>query len=256
MSDPQDPPLDFALQVRNNRWRLTVGLPSMAAAAAVVARIAGGREEVKVAVEIYDPIKNVYERKDFLSFAGRPQPSPSGPAAFKPLGRELGRLPMAAKLAVAAVVLPVMGLALVGLHTLTAARPPFSNPAPPPAAGAALPPASRTLPRDWVAARSQPEIPWLFQGDWAADCSALRLGGGRLMRVGPRTLFGSPVNWVLAVGNRLLVNTGPSGDSASTQLRSDGLVLFLEDRFTDAILTRAERPPYSPEKPLVLSKCL
>ncbi len=76
------------------------------------------------------------------------------------------------------------------------------------------------------------------------------------MTVTAKSLFGTPVNWVRAIGNRLLVNTGPGGDSASTQLRTDGLVLYLEERFTESVLTRAERATYSPEKPVVLSKCL
>lgn len=252
MSDKPDHPLDFALQVRNNRWRLLVGLPSMNAAAAVVARVAGGPDTVKVAVEIYDPIKDVYERKDYLTFAGQ-RPS-SGRAVFTPLGRELRRLPIAAKLAVAVVVIPVVGLALFGARALmVGSAGPVSTPAP---QEVVIPLPSRALPREWVGAKEQKDIPWIFQGNWSVDCSAVRLDGGRLMTVGGRSLFGAPVNWVRAIGNRLLVNTGPDGDSMSTQLRTDGLVLFLEDRFTETALSRAGRVSYTPEKPAVLSKCL
>ncbi len=116
MTDEPDPPLDFALQVRNNRWRLMVGLPSMDAAAAVVARIASGPDKLKVAVEVYDPIKDAYERKDYLTFAG--QSRASGGGVFKPVGRELRRLPLAAKLAVAAVAIPLLGLAVLGARGL------------------------------------------------------------------------------------------------------------------------------------------
>ena len=68
MSDEGDPQFDYALQVRNNRWRLVVGLPSMAAAATAVARIAKSEEATTVAVEVYDPIKGTYQRKDRLTF--------------------------------------------------------------------------------------------------------------------------------------------------------------------------------------------
>lgn len=252
MSDKPDQPLDFALQVRNNRWRLLVGLPSMNAAAAVVARVAGGPDTVKVAVEVYDPVKNAYERKDYLTFAG--SPPAAGRAVFTPLGRELRRLPVTAKLAVAAVVLPVLGLALFGARALTVGG---AGPLPVPAAQeVVIPLPSRALPREWVGAKEQKDVPWIFQGNWSADCSAARLDGGRLMTVGGRSLFGAPVNWVRAIGNRLLVNTGPDGDSMSTQIRTDGLVLFLEDRFTETVLPGAGRVPYTPEKPMILSKCL
>lgn len=252
MSDEQDQPLDFALQVRNSRWRLTVGLPSMAAAAAVVARIARGAGEIKVAIEVYDPVKDAYERKDYLTFAG-PPPESAG-ARLKPLGRELHRLSWTAKLVIAALAVPVIGLAVFGARGLATGSPVTAGA--PRTEEVVIPPPSRALPREWTGTAEGKDIPPVFRGEWAADCAAARLNGSGILTVSARTLFGQPVNWVRAIGRRVLVNTGPEGASMSTQIRSDGLVLFLEDRVAEVFQSRAERAAFSPERPAILSKCL
>lgn len=77
-----------------------------------------------------------------------------------------------------------------------------------------------------------------------------------MLTVSALSLFGQPVNWVRTRGGRVLANTGPDGRSLSTQIRSDGLVLFLEERFAEVPQTSAERASYSSERPVVLSKCL
>ena len=254
MSDDTDQKLDFALQLRNSRWRLVVGLPSMAAAAAAVARVVRGADAVKVAVEVYDPVKDAYQLKDYLTFGGKRRDS--GRTTFKALGRAVRRLPVAAKLVIVLLTVPVIGLAALGARGLLTKPPTAVATGPQRTEEIVIPPPSRALPREWTMVAERRDIPAAIRGEWSADCAIARLDGTGMLPVTARSLFGQPVNWVRVVGSRVLVNTGPEGASASTQIRTDGLVLFLEERFTEFVQTRAERPAFSPQRPTILSKCL
>lgn len=240
----------YALRMRNNRWRLVVDLPSMSDAAAVVERIAKGTESVTVSIETYDPVKGAYEHKGAMTFGG----GAARPArvVLRRIGREARRFSRTARLALVALIAPILGLAALGAYGLAV-------PAHRPSSLAAIesaPPPSRILPREWTEAIERPDIPAAFHGEWAGDCAAARINGTGTMAVAAGSLFGQPVNWVRVIGSRILVNTGPDGASVSTRIRSDGLVLHLEERFTETVERRAERATFSPERPAVLSKCL
>lgn len=256
MNDERRQHPHYALQVRDNRWRLVVDLSSVDEAATVLERVAKGTGAVTVAVETYDPAKNVFERKGSLTFRGA-SAKPAG-EVLRRIGREACRFSMPARLALAALAAPVFGLAVLGAYDVAvpALAPLVSSPAPAVPVAAAVPPPSRILPREWTGAAERRDIPAAFHGDWAGDCSAARINGTGTQAIAAGTLFGKPVNWVRVIGSRILVNTGPDGASVSTLIRSDGLVLYLEDRFTETVERRAERAAYTPERPAILSKCL
>ena len=157
---------------------------------------------------------------------------------------------MALRVAAALIALPVLGLAALGAHgLLTGARPPM----PLRTEEVVIPPPSRALPREWTATLELKEMPTEFRWEWAADCPAARLSGTTTMWVTARSLFGQPINWIRIFGRRVLVNTGPQGASTSTQIRSDGLALYLEERYSEVL--GAARAPYALERPLILAKC-
>jgi hypothetical protein len=255
VSDKRPPHIDYALRVRNKRWSLVVALPSVAEAAAVVERVARGSDAaIKVAVEVYNPEKDTFEHKDYLTFGGR-RPK-SALAVCKLVRRDLLHFSLWARLSLAAVAIPVLALAGLGAYGLAVPGTRAPAAVAPGTAEIVIPPPSRALPREWTGIPQAAEIPPVFQGEWSASCTAARLDGAGTMTVTSQSFFGQPVNWVRVAGPRALVNTGPRGASKSTLVHSDGLALFLDDRFAEDVQTNAERARFSPEHPAILAKCL